>query len=106
MNRIIILIIVGIFLYVIGNKIYSNISEKILQKQDLHKIESKIDSIYLEYQKIYDILAFERDSIEVRIVENITNIYQIRNEVDTPTNMASDEILEELKRLVIDENKL
>lgn len=106
MNRIIILIIVGIFLYVIGNKIYSNISEKILQKQDLHKIESKIDSIYLEYQKIYDILAFERDSIEVRITENITNIYQIRNEVDTPVNMTSDEILEELKRLAIDENKL
>lgn len=106
MNRIIILIIVGIFLYVIGNKIYSNISEKILQKQDLHKIESKIDSIYLEYQKIYDILASERDSIEVRITENITNIYQIRNEVDTPVNMTSDEILEELKRLAIDENKL
>lgn len=99
MNRIIILIIIGVVVYIVGNKIYNSFSEKVLQKQDLREIERKIDSIYLEYQKIYDILALERDSIEVRVIENITNINIIREDVGNEKNLSSDEILSELKRL-------
>lgn len=91
--------IIGVVVYIVGNKIYTNFSEKILLKQDLREIERKIDSIYLEYQKIYDILALERDSIEVRVIENITNINIIREDVGNEKNLSSDEILSELKRL-------
>lgn len=101
MNRIIIFVILAILLYIGGKRLYSGLVEKIESKRDVENIERKLDSIFLEYQKLYDILASEKDTVEVRIKESVTNIYKIREEPES-SDMTSDEILERLKFLSIE----
>lgn len=97
---IIILVAFAIAAYVIGHNIFITIKENIALKEDIERVEKKVDSLFLDNQKIFHRLAAERDSIFQSMRIPVNEMKDIVDEVNSyKPPKTREEIRKELERL-------
>lgn len=99
-GTIILLILISVGAFIYGSRALKNWKQKLVLKDQIEKIDKKIDSLFLENRKLIRTLSSEKDSIYYVIRETVNKmdtIYMKSEVYVVPED--STEIINELKRL-------